>query len=165
MKTSKRIFVITVAVFAVLLILTSPALAGQKTLVCDGAAACQINIMNATPTEYPAGEPFYIQHGAGLAPPEDVPIGVGHNGFALEVDGAYVEPDYVEHIRTTGGDGGEYYIFTVMNYNFLQGLPVGEHTFTGYWYWGCWPKGEWCEHPLDETVYWEETLTVNFVEP
>ena len=165
MKASKSIFVITILVLAVLLFLASPAMADRKAVVCNGDPACRINILEATPTTYQAGAPFFIRHGSYINAPNQAPIGAGHLGFSLEVDGAYVEPDFVDHFPTTpqGGEGN--YIYVLMYYNFPQGLSAGSHAFTGHWYFRCWPKGEGCEQPMKEEYWPPETLTVEFVEP
>jgi len=164
MKTSKKMLVVVVLVLALLLIITTPVMA-DRSLVCEGDDACRINLLSGTPTEYTAGAPFFVLHGTGMAPSEDKPVSVDHMGFALEVDGVYVEPDWVSHFATSAREGYGNHVYSLMAFNFPQGLSAGVHTFTGHWYVGCAPRmeeGGWCVdhmHPTDWNVI---TMTVVF---
>jgi hypothetical protein len=162
MKKSKKLLVAAIVVLAVLLILATPTLADKRTLVCDGAPECKINIF-AGPTQYPAGEPFYIQHGQGLWPPDDAPIASGHAGFALEVDGVYVEPDWDERYATGANVYGFPIVWQVSAFNFPDGM-TGTHTFTGHWYVACLTTEGQCENPMDPIDWFTSVLTVEFVE-
>ena len=163
MKTSKKVFVTAVVVLAILLILTTPAMA-DRYFVCDGAQECRINIAARTPHVYPAGEPFFIFHASGDDPPTNVPIAAGHMGFALEVDGVFAVPDW--GVRSSWwSDSGEHYVFSNAAFNFPDGLPAGKHTFIGHWYAPCAATGSVCENPMDPVEYWTVKLNVNFQEP
>ena len=120
--------------------------------------------MYGIPTEYPAGEPFFIMHGNGNTPSIDLPVAAGHMGFALQVDGVYVEPDWVSRSASSAREGEGNAVFSIMAFNFPQGLPAGVHTFTGHWYVGCAPQWEGCEgyKPMAPYDYFVNTITVTF---
>lgn len=163
MKMSKKLLAITIVVIAVLLVLAAPALADQKILVCDGAPECRINVLDGVPTQYPAGQPFYIRHGQGLWPPDEAPIASGHAGFALEVDGVYVEPDWSERGAISATVYGSAVVWQLSVFNFPDGM-TGTHQFTGHWYVACLATDGPCENPMDPVDWNTEVLTVEFVE-
>jgi hypothetical protein len=160
MKTYGKLIIITVMALAILLILATPAMADPRTLVCDGAPECQINVLQG-PETYPAGEPFFIIHNVQITT-DWAPIAAGFMGFALEVDGVYVEPSW----NFKGGAGAAFdpppnLIFSGSAFNFPQGLPTGEHTFTGHWYAACLPQFD-CETPAKQVEFHTAELTVTF---
>ena len=163
MKRSKKLLIAAIVALAVLLILAIPALADQRYLVCDWAEECQINILHGTPTEYPAGEPFYIIHGGGGAVPDGAPIAAGHMGFALEVDGVYVESDWDYRGASSASDGRPNMIWSGSAFNFPEGM-TGPHIFTGHWYTACQSTDGPCENPMDPVDFITLDLTVEFVE-
>jgi hypothetical protein len=161
MKTSGKLIIITVITLAIVLILATPAMADPRTLVCDGAPECQINVLQGTPLAYPAGEPFFIIHST-QNPTDWPPIATGLMGFALEVDGVYVEPSW-NFKQGIGAwvDPPPNLIVSGSAFNFPQGLSAGEHTFTGHWYTACLPQFG-CETPVDKVEFGTAELTVTF---
>lgn len=123
-----------------------------------------INLVLGTPTTYPAGEPFSIQHGWGIAP-EDPPAVAGVFSFALDVDGIRRAEDFV--IRTTTPTPASPLDAPILNrgwvFNFPDGM-TGTHTFTGHWIVPCRYSGATtCRTPNDPTDQFTRTLTVTFV--
>src|SRR2546426_4386273 len=56
----------------------------------------KINVLLGSPTTFPAGTPFHIRHGWGLAPADQA---IGIWSFRLDVDGVPRDPDFV--LRST----------------------------------------------------------------
>ncbi len=161
MKTSGKLIIITVMVLAILLILVTPAMADPRMLVCYGDPECRINVLAGGPTTYSAGEPFFIIHNIYIYTGE-APIANGLSGFALEVDGAYMEPSW----NFKGGAGWQAdpppnYVVSGSAFNFPQGLSAGAHTFIGHWYEACLPQ-DGCEPPVDKVEIGSAELTVIF---
>ncbi len=163
MKETKKILSTIIVILAITLILATPALADQRTLVCDGADECRIHIILGEPATYPAGEPFYIFHSAGYLPPNDLPVATGHMGFALEVDGEYIEPDW-DFKGATGVVDGVNTIWSGSVFNFPEGLDPGPHTFTGHWYSACLYLADpvSCETPMEPVDFSVRDLVVIF---
>jgi hypothetical protein len=162
MKTSRRIILITVIALAILLILATPAMADPRMLVCYGDPDCRINVLQGTPEAYPAGEPFFIIHNVYVYTGV-VPVANGLSGFALEVDGVYVEPSW--NFKGGGGwpaDPPPNFVASGSAFNFPQGLSAGEHTFIGHWYVACLPQ-DGCEPPVKQIEFGTAELTVTFV--
>ena len=88
--------------------------------------------------DFPAGDPFYVEHGHGLVKDEDLPRGLFD--FVLYVDGAVQKPDYrstnVETNLWLGPpDNLVFYpwlMFRTNVYNYADGM-TGTHVFTGQW--------------------------------
>jgi hypothetical protein len=161
MKTSKKVLSSIVLVLAILGIIATPVLADPRSLECNGASECRINVLQGVPNNYPAGAPFFIIHSAGEFPPN--PPAAGNMGFALELDGVYVTPNWSEHSAVPLDHNPDVVIIlSTSAFNFPQGLPAGRHTFTGHWYWMCLNSDPECKNPsvrIDRIV---ETLTVTF---
>jgi hypothetical protein len=107
---------------------TGPATAGSKEPVGQ-----QISVYRGTPTTFPTGTAFHIQHGWGIGATEP-PEQAGIFGFRLEVDGVARDADFV--IRSTDAAPMTTYDSPVLNrgwvFNFPSGM-TGIHTFTGHW--------------------------------
>jgi hypothetical protein len=162
MKPSRKVLLSIVGVIAILVTLATPVLADPRYLECDGASECRINILQGWPNNYPAGEPFFIIHSA-LEYPLDLPPAVGNMGFALELDGRYVKPDWRYHEAIPlDHDPDPVVIISGSAFNFPQGLPAGRHTFTGHWYWMCLKSDPGCKNPSERVDGIVETLTVTF---
>jgi hypothetical protein len=91
---------------------------------------------HTTTQTFPAGQPFYLLHGWAPAPHEaSPPAAVGQYTFMLSIDGAPVDPSYVERSTTvddvTGPSLARFFVF-----NFPAGMS-GTHTFVGTWYAPC----------------------------
>lgn len=80
--------------------------------------------------ELEAGEAFHVEHGWGVAVPEQAPV--GHWGFGLDIDG--VDQGHGKKITSAAppDDVGR----TVL-YNYPEGLPAGEYVFQGHWFGPC----------------------------
>jgi hypothetical protein len=108
--------------------------------------------------EFPAGVPFYIQHGWTDSPD---PLQLGF-GYKLEVDSALRKEDY---ILMTVGDNQQ--ITRAWTYIFPNGLK-GRHVFTGYhlalcqWAMNFNPSFS-CPTPTETVVYGIHKLIVNFI--
>ena len=91
----------------------------------------KINVLLGSPTTFPAGTPFHIRHGWGLAPADQA---LGIWSFRLDVDGVPRDPDFV--LRSTDPVPATGYDYPVLNrgwvFNFPEGM-YGTHTFTGHW--------------------------------
>ena len=157
MKTSKKLLIATIMVLSLLLILAAPVLADPHGVVGD-----RINILAGTPLEYPAGERFHIYHASGT---DTSLVAAGHMGFALQVDGNYVEPDFDYHFSTSARDGNPTTVFSGSTFNFPEGLPAGSHTFSGHWYTSCKNAGGTCDKTMDPVDFEFHELTVNFYDP
>lgn len=147
----RRIGISFALVVALVLVLATTALADPRTLVGE-----RINVLEGTPTVFLAGEPFFIIHAAVMEPPNDTPVASGHMGFALEVDGEYIEADW----DFRGGCGPEC-VVSGSAFNFPQGM-AGTHTFTGHWYQVCLISGGPCENPMAPVDFTTAELTVIF---
>jgi hypothetical protein len=115
----KKILIVLLIPFFVLAI---PAAAKTKEPVGQW-----ISLGPASPTEFDANTAFHIIGGVYLWLPDDVPIGLYE--FKLELDGVYLEEDFVDrfvddHDPTTLG--------RIWVFNFPEGLPSGTYTFTGH---------------------------------
>jgi len=121
----QRRFVILVACLAALLVAASPVAANNKPTTGD-----KIDLL-APPTTFPAGAPFFIEHGIGcdIVLYGDLPAYCMYAGthFDLYLDGVRQRssvdvdnerPYYVKHYLT----------------NYPDGLPPGKHTFCGYFF-------------------------------
>ena len=160
MKRSKKVFSITIVLLVMLFVLATPALADPRQLVGE-----RINVNLGDPTEYPADTPFFVIHGSGTDAPGATPIAAGHMGFALEVDGEYVEADWDYRSGNSAREGGPNIVWSGSAFNFPDGLPAGEHTFIGHWYVRCLHTESPCENPMDPVDFEVHPLTVNFYEP
>jgi hypothetical protein len=120
-----RRFVILLACFAVLLVTASPVAANNKPTTGD-----KIDLL-APPATFPAGAPFFIEHGTGcdVIVYGDLPAYCMYAGtyFDLYLDGVLqkssvdvdnARPYYVKHYLT----------------NYPDGLAPGSHEFCGDFY-------------------------------
>jgi hypothetical protein len=92
MKASKNRLTAVLLALIVTLVLATPVLADPIVLVGE-----RFDIVSGEPTEYPAGDPFYIPHAGCMEVAQHMPIVAGKMGFALEVDGKPIEPDFDYH--------------------------------------------------------------------
>lgn len=117
----KRVIVIFLAV--ILLVMATPVSAAK------GPVGERFHVWFGTPTTFPAGAPFYIEHGW----VDDVGIPQkGNFGFTVTVDGVlYDKADYKVRINNGG------IITYEWGYNFPAGLPAGTHVFVGHWWVPC----------------------------
>jgi hypothetical protein len=141
-----------------------PASAGQHQPV-----GARISVILGTPTVFPAGAPFHIQHGWGqgaIAPPSQT----GLWRFALDVDGVPRAPDYFFETTTAPPDTsfaypvlGRFWVF-----NFPDGM-TGTHTVTGFWIGPCAQAVQYngypgpCSTPNAEVIVETHAVTVTFV--
>jgi hypothetical protein len=110
--------------------------------------------------EYPAGEPFFVLHGANMPHGQDfnmkgIAPAVGHFEFKLYLDGVELEPDRAFHGWT----------MTLNLFMFPDGLS-GQHELRGDWYGTCTFEDigvqEGCEKPSDTWMFFSNTLNINF---
>ena len=137
----KRSFLITILTIGALLMLASPVAAAEK-----GPVGERINLYFGS-TEFPAGTPFYIQHGW-VQPSTDEAIGVFD--FKLEVDGVLLQEDF-KMFSAVSGDPD--LLYRLWGYNFPYGM-TGAHTFTGHWF-------APCQYAVDELGYAGPCATPN----
>lgn len=164
---SKKFLRASVLVLVVsLVICTSIAFAVKKEPVGE-----QILIYGPDIT-FPAGEPFYVQHGFEWYTDINDPVG---NGIALsymslEVDGVEVKPDYttIEHISGVPYEIPFLYALKLFTFNFPDGME-GEHTIVRRYFFTCqsyWAEGIPIEcknaAELVENPYMMQAITVTF---
>ena len=126
----------------------------------------QLLIWNSQQT-YPAGQPFYFEHGWQMAVPSTE--GVGLWTFSLSVDGVPQMGFPLNQVTTQDPTYGTL-IFRPFLFNFPEGM-TGTHVFTGNWYGPCaqmvaggYATGP-CSSP-NQIVPWDAgpiTSTVTFV--
>ena len=122
-----------------------------------------INLLAGDPDTYPADEPFFIEHGFFGVPSQDVPV--GRFGFSLEVDG--VDQGKGKLTNISPGLTGEVWVRWWL-FNFEDGMPAGDVTFTGYWYAPCQYSVDLgmypgpCNTPNEQVVFWTAEHTVTF---
>jgi len=121
-----------------------------------------INILAGTPTTFPEGTAFHVEHGWGLQR-GDRPA--GKFDFRLEIDG--VDQGAGSLLRYRDG------IFNNRTrlFNYPDGLDEGTYVFTGKWYAPCgwavdagWYQEE-CPKKNSPVLAQEESLTVTFEVP
>lgn len=154
MKTSKKLIFSAVVVLAILLIMATPVLAKARTFVGERISL----LADPAVTEFPAGEPFHVHHAVVMYPPDDKPVAAAHTGFALEVDGIFVEADW----SYTDGCCGPNFVMSGSIFNFPDGLPVGKHSFKGHWYAPCLATGGPCENPMDPVDLLVKMVEIDF---
>jgi hypothetical protein len=95
--------------------------------------------------------PFHVLHGHNLLPGEHNAI--GKMDFVLKIDG-------VEQIgqQVTWKDGDA--LFHTKLFNYPEGLPSGDHVFTGIWYEPCYLFNDDCEkdNELDDPPFTMEIV-------
>lgn len=131
----KKIMIVSLLVLVLILAFsTSVALADKPpTTVGDRI------IMYEGDQSYPAGEPFYIQHGfqSWFEINEPVGNGVALSKMILEVDGEEIDPDYVTIDWVNYLPEYPYLVATkLFTYNFPEGM-TGQHTFTRRYFFTC----------------------------
>ena len=125
----------------------------------------EINIFYQTPTEFPEGEPFHIDHGWRFRFTVDSMMGVGLYNFELDVDGNPVDEDFLEHAVVKGDPN---YLDLGWIYNFPDGM-TGTHAFTGHWFLPCMAAVEYgyiegpCAKPNETIEFLTRTLSVTFI--
>jgi hypothetical protein len=159
----KKILIILIVITA--LIMTVPAVA--KNEAPDGE---RINVMlDPEDMEYPGNTPFFIRHGwmSSIVPGEPPDVAkFSKSGFALEVDGVYVDEDYINILRVAGEESGESDIFQHFYFIYAEGL-TGVHTFTGHWYIECkWMETDdfVCDNPSEIIEPLIRTITISFTQ-
>lgn len=121
----------------------------------------RFNLFAGTPLTFQADAPFHFAHGFYINPLADHPI--GRYEFRLEVDGNSINKSFVE--RSDEEDG----LLFIWVYNFSDGMPVGEYTFTGHWIYPCAiavQEGAYagpCKNPSEQVIVRTESLTVEFL--
>jgi hypothetical protein len=160
MKRSQKLFT-TIVVLALLSVLVTPVMANP--IIVTGE---RIDLLADYPiVEYPANTEFWILHLTRLEAPGDTPIAAGHMGFNLQIDGVYVELYRDVTGPSSAKDGRPNTVASGSVFIFPEGLPAGEHTFTGRWYAACITEGGPCEHPMDPVEIGTVELTITFYEP
>jgi hypothetical protein len=129
-------------------------------------------VLNEPPESFPAGEPFYVQHGfvSWWEITERVGNAVGLSEMTLTVDGIEVSSDYKEISWTNFKPDYPYINATVLfTFNFPVGLPEGDHTFVRRYFFTCqsyWDMGipVECKNPavLVEADWMMQSVTVSF---
>jgi hypothetical protein len=154
---------VVILLVLILFVGITPAAAAQKVRIGE-----EINVLAQTPTEFPAGEPFHIDHGWLWRLGVDPTIGIGLFNFELEVDGNPIDEDFVEHAVVKGDPiFGDTLTFSWV-YNFPEGM-TGTHTFTGHWLCPCEVAVEYgyiegpCTQPAEVIEVITKTLTVTFI--
>ena len=112
--------------------MAAPAMAAQEPV------GERFNLFAGEPDTYPADEPFFVIHGWGVIPSVDNPP--GHFNFTLDVDGVDLGAGKLINGGVAGPDGALTRLFL---YNFDDGMPAGEYTFTGHWWGPCDWAVEW----------------------
>lgn len=153
-------------IVAFLLILTLLTMANPVFAASKEPAGDRIDLRTGYPITFPANTPFHIKHGwVSLIPnPQNDPIGI--YDFELEVDGVWLEEDFV--MRLVDFKNPDYPRQIQWVYNFASGM-TGTHTFTGHWYGPCrplidqgWYSGP-CSTPNARVEAITQTLTITFV--
>jgi hypothetical protein len=142
-------------VFAVMLLMAAPAAAKRADPVGE-----EINVLWWTPTSYPAGDPFHVQHGWLFEDAHGYPM--GKFDFELFLDGA--PQDCIKVIENRP------YMKRTRLCNYRDGLPAGPHTFVGNWIAPCQYALDYgytssCAKPNDPFVVFTQTLIVDFTPP
>lgn len=162
----QRILAAALAIVAAL-VFALPTAAGSRDRIGP-----RINVLRGTPTTYPAGAPFRIEHGWSSCLAASDLLANGRLGFDLDVDGVEREPSFVDVSRLRKEDTG--LACDVLNrstvYNFPNGLPAGSHTFRGHWIGPCKPLvgddqyDAICANPAEviEAGFSPVSLTVEF---
>lgn len=149
---SLKALIVTVVVALVAL---SPAVGCAVAASPQQPVGDRIDLLGGNLTTFPAGKPFHISHGHRLASDTDA---IGVYEFELEVDGAYVEADYVD---TSDMSGTPDTIEKTWVFNFPNGM-TGTHTFVGHWLGPCQETDNPCTEPNAQAEYFPSTLTVTF---
>jgi hypothetical protein len=121
-----RRLLLFLALIGSMLVVAAPATANSKPTTGQRIS------LYAPPTTFPAGTPFYVEHGfiCALSDVGCIKTQIsGLSSFSLYVDGV-LQPSTVD-VDTVGGSGGS--ISKRFLTNFPSGLPAGDHTFTGVW--------------------------------
>jgi hypothetical protein len=153
--------VLVIALSSIVALSVAPVAAGPPELPEESIfLLCGIDGFEPCETEFPAGEPFWIGHGAfmphgqGINQKGQAPA-VGHYDFKLYVNGAEVEEDWTFHGWTTTFD-----VFV-----FPSGLE-GEVTFTGEWIGTCTLDDvgviDGCDNPADTLVFLTNSVDILF---
>ena len=119
----------------------------------------RIDVLRSTPTTFPAGYPFHIQHGF-FAINSSTRKGIGQYDFKLEIDGEFVRADF--RLFDTEVVAGETTQEVWWLFNFPEGLTAGDHTFTGHWYLPCYLTPGPCATPNEKVETHSNSLTVTF---
>jgi len=168
----KKKIIVFLTLMAILLMVIPVSAAGREPIgdqIFVGPDGANLN--------FTAGEPFHVRHGwygvLGGYDDETNPVdaGVRHlpfSGFDLEMDGVYLEPDYILREVTfdpalnvncaTYGCLVKQAIF-----EFPEGL-TGTHEFTGHWWIACKYYQEDCDDPMEILEVQTRTITVIFEE-
>ena len=147
-----RLLLVTVVVTALALF---PRAAGAAGAASRQPVGEQINLLLASVTTFPAGQPFHIRHGHSLW--SDMPA-IGVYDFKLQVDGTYVREEYVSLAVTSGNPDA---LVKTWVFNFPQGMS-GTHTFIGHWIGPCQAAAGPCPQPNAQVEIFTRTLTVTF---
>lgn len=129
-------------------------------------------IMYEPPASFPAGEPFYIEHGFinYWYITERVGNVFGKSVMTLEVDGEEIAPDYVTSDWTAYPPDYPFLVAVkLFTFNFPDGLEEGDHTFTRRYFFTC--QSYWdlgidvdCKNPAEliEDTGMIQTVTIPF---
>jgi hypothetical protein len=138
-----------------LLAWVTPVAADKKVTV-----GTRITISYNVPATFTAGAPFYIAHGWSFYIGQDSVSGQNMKGvydFTLEVDSVYQKADFMDHMLNNDANPRLQIILTV--FNFPNGLPAGQHTFTGHWLAPC---GHTCANPTTLVEFFTTSPVITF---
>jgi len=160
-KMMKKIFI--VLTIALALIMTATAAASSK--VPTGP---QIRVdPDGAVFHYPENTPFHIRHGwhSAITLGEEVNVEfLAKASFSLEIDGDYMEDDYIERVRLPGVEPVVTDLYKFYFFNFPDGM-TGEHTFTGHWYVQCKYWQDECVDPDEIIEAGTRAITIIFDTP
>ena len=156
MPGRRKILILMLVVVILLSVVVVPAMARGK--LPDGV---RFNLRSGRPTTHEAGEPFHIQHGWLLRPPEDKALGKWT--FALWVDGKPRQVDWKDFTANQSQEG-QIELTRLWVFNFADGLPAGTHTFKGTWYAPCYEVEDDCRWPFKKVAKETFELVVTFTE-
>ena len=145
-------------VIVLTLTLVAPAFAREKEPI---GFRIYLNDFNNHAQTILADQPFYISHGWLDITPYSTP---GQVTLALEVDGGFVKPTYIERSIEIGDN---YPLFDKMYYfNFPEGM-TGEHLFELHWIGVCWVAEYYglvdeCANPYEDFDWYYNWVVITF---
>lgn len=153
---------ISIILLVLILFVVATPVAAKQILIGE-----QVHIYNrdggAPTSEFQADTPFHIYQGWTA----DIDKWMHYYAFELEVDGIIVEPDFI--VRSIEKEDTNFWLI-MYAYNFPDGMPAGEHVFTGHWYGACQKlidQGLYfgsCAYPTEIVEAMELVIPIQFIE-